>query len=229
MALPTHVDRRCRGRRVRAVIISLSGLALLATGLGLAGSVTHADAQSPPLSLTPSTCFVVDEIHDGDLTNPLIQINIAADGSFTFTDLGAIDNGLGVDTVNVESVASRNGFDPHPLYTFDPSSRSLIRISTSSGADSIHVANADLGDIDGLTWRFDNDHIAGNDELWGIVRLAGAPDQLVQIHPETAELLHGPIDIKTRGSDQENNVDSITWDAATNLFYATTNLSLIHI
>ena len=195
---------------------------MLSVAFGLTAAVPQADAQAG-VSVTPSTCYAVDETHDGDLDNHLIQVNIAADGTFSLVDLGLINNGAGVNTLNVESLAYRNGFTPRPLYTFDPSTASLIRISPTNGSDTVQVTTAGLGDIDGLTWRFDDDADPNNDELWGIIRNPGNADQIVGIDPVTGAIISGPTDIATNGTGQQNNVDGLAWDPTSGLFYAPVN------
>ena len=185
----------------------------------------------PPVNIAPATCFASDEGNGDD--NHLVRLDIAADGSFTGTDLGSIDNGVG-PTVNVESLGWRNGFEPRPIYTIDPSTDELIRISDTDGTDTEVVATGDFGDVDGLTWVNDNNNDPSDDELWVIIRNGGGEDEIAQIDPNTGAFLSGPTVIATNGTGFENNVDALAWDPATGTFFSpvngsTSNNALINI
>jgi len=176
-----------------------------------------------PVSVTAATCFIIDEgnqnQNDG---NHLVQADIAADGTTTFTDLGLIPN-----AINIESVAYRNGFSPAALYTYDPAQGALIRIDETDGTSVVIVASPTLGDIDGLTFRNDNDNDPSNDELWGVVRNAVGEDELIQIDPDSGAIL-STVTIQTNGATGgENDVDGLAWDPSTDTFYAPVNGSAV--
>ena len=179
------------------------------------------------VTFEPATCYTIDEGNGAD-DNHLVRIDISAAGVPTFTDLGVVNNGATppVAARLIESLAYRNGFTPQALYTFDPQTNSLIRIDIADGTNVTRIATPALGDIDGLTWRLDNDTDPANDELWGVVRLAGTTnpeDQLIRIDPNTGAVLAGPITIQTNGTGAQNDVDGLAWDPITDQLFAPVN------
>ena len=187
-----------------------------------------------PFSVTPATCYAIDE-GNGNNDNHLVQVDIAADGTFSFVepDLGVVNNGATppIPARNIEALAYRNGFEPRPIYTQDPATNSLLRISHTDGTDVVRLATPNLGDIDGLTFRNDNDTDPTNDELWGVIRRGGNPnleDQIVRIAlagtntdpAAEGSIVGGATTIETNGSGSFNDVDGLAWDPSTDTFYA---------
>jgi len=170
-----------------------------------------------PITVTPVTCYTIDEGsgNAGD-TQHLVQVDVAADGSITTADLGEIPG-----TLNIENLAWRNGFgQADSLWAYDsqPGSTAMYNIDFTNGTVVSQVFTTDIGDIDGLTWAFDNDVDASNDELWGIVRNVGQ-DQIVQIDPSDGTILSTAA-IQTPGAGDAVDVDGLAWDPISEQFYA---------
>ena len=200
-------EPKTKTRRFVTPLVVILSAALLAVLTTLAPG---ASAQ-----IETDTCYIIDE-GNTDFAQHLVQADIASNGTVTFTDLGAIPN-----ADHMESIAYRNGFEPQALYTYDPATENLVRLDVADGTTPSIVATATIGDVDGLTWRNDNDTDPSNDELWGTVRNTGALlDEIVRLDPATGAVL-SRTDVLTSGDGTFNDVDSLAWDPGTDRFYST--------